>query len=211
MIARPEKSTGNIKAHSNGHQRPSSALEVLGTTTATEIDTSTQRGTQRSPTRGIHFHYHCGTIISHGALCEFLQLRRQIFRTNPMPSVSGLGGASTRRSGAVRRAAIGRCQPRRRWSLTDFPLEMAAEFSVRLLVHLLARGRPVMPGDHGPGGFLRAQEPWVESAASGERRSPSLSRRASSSWSSRMMMRQAASIGVPESTSSRARAAMRSW
>lgn len=38
-----------------------------------------------------------------------------------------------------------------------------------------------------------------------------LMRWASSSWSSRMMMRQAASMGVPWSTSSRARAAMRSW
>jgi hypothetical protein len=38
-----------------------------------------------------------------------------------------------------------------------------------------------------------------------------LMRRASSSWSSRMTMRQAASTGVPWSTSSRARAAMRSW
>ncbi len=42
-------------------------------------------------------------------------------------------------------------------------------------------------------------------------RSSSLMRWASSSWSSRMTMRQAASMGVPESTSSRARAAMRSW
>jgi hypothetical protein len=38
-----------------------------------------------------------------------------------------------------------------------------------------------------------------------------LMRWASSSWSSRTMMRQAASMGVPRSTSSRARAAMRSW
>ncbi|MET4670585.1 hypothetical protein ABID94_003467 [Streptomyces sp. PvR018] len=38
-----------------------------------------------------------------------------------------------------------------------------------------------------------------------------LMRWASSSWSSRITMRQAASIGVPPSTSSRARAAMRSW
>lgn len=45
--------------------------------------------------------------------------------------------------------------------------------------------------------------PWV--------RSCSLMRWASSSWSSRMTMRQAASMGVPWSTSSRARAAMRSW
>ncbi len=39
----------------------------------------------------------------------------------------------------------------------------------------------------------------------------SLRRRASSSWSSRMMMRQAASSGVPWSHSSRARDARRSW
>jgi len=38
-----------------------------------------------------------------------------------------------------------------------------------------------------------------------------LMRRASASWSSRMMMRHAASSGVPAATSSWARAAMRSW
>jgi hypothetical protein len=43
------------------------------------------------------------------------------------------------------------------------------------------------------------------------RRYSALMRWASSSWSSRMTMRQAASTGVPWSTSSRARAAMRSW
>ena len=43
------------------------------------------------------------------------------------------------------------------------------------------------------------------------RRSCSLMRRASSIWSSRMMMRQAASMGVPWSTRSRARMAIRSW
>jgi hypothetical protein len=48
-------------------------------------------------------------------------------------------------------------------------------------------------------------------ACGGLQRSSSLMRRASSSWSSRMTMRQAASTGVPWSTSSRARAAMRSW
>lgn len=42
-------------------------------------------------------------------------------------------------------------------------------------------------------------------------RSCSLMRWASSSWSSRTMIRQAASTAVPASTSSRARAAMRSW
>ncbi len=43
------------------------------------------------------------------------------------------------------------------------------------------------------------------------RRYSALMRCASSSWSSRMTMRHAASIGVPLSTSSRARAAIRSW
>ena len=43
------------------------------------------------------------------------------------------------------------------------------------------------------------------------RRCSALMRWASSSWSSRMTMRQAASMGVPWSTISRARAAMRSW
>jgi hypothetical protein len=51
--------------------------------------------------------------------------------------------------------------------------------------------------------FGCGRPPWV--------RSCSLMRWASSSWSSRMTMRQAASMGVPWSTSSRARAAMRSW
>ena len=48
-------------------------------------------------------------------------------------------------------------------------------------------------------------------ADSAARRYSALIRWASSSWSSRMMMRQAASMEVPWSTSSRARAAMRSW
>lgn len=46
---------------------------------------------------------------------------------------------------------------------------------------------------------------------SAARRYSALMRWASSSWSSRMTMRQASSIFVPRSTSSRARAAMRSW
>jgi hypothetical protein len=52
-----------------------------------------------------------------------------------------------------------------------------------------------------------AADGFSDSAA----RYSALMRRASSSWSSRMTMRQAASMGVPWSTSSRARAAMRSW
>ncbi len=60
----------------------------------------------------------------------------------------------------------------------------------------------------------RAQSGQVEDGDaddSAARRYSALMRWASSSWSSRMMMRQAASMGVPWSTSSRARAAMRSW
>lgn len=60
----------------------------------------------------------------------------------------------------------------------------------------------------------RATPPQSESgggADSAARRYSALRRWASSSWSSRMMMRQAASMGVPWSTSSRARAAMRNW
>ena len=61
------------------------------------------------------------------------------------------------------------------------------------------------------GAFPRAagQSPAVRWDAA--RRYSALMRWASSSWSSRMMMRQAASMGVPWSTSSLARAAMRSW
>lgn len=54
-----------------------------------------------------------------------------------------------------------------------------------------------------------APEPPADSLAT--RRYSALMRCASSSWSSRMTMRHAASIGVPLSTSSRARAAIRSW
>ena len=57
----------------------------------------------------------------------------------------------------------------------------------------------------------KSQAGVVGLADSAARRYPALMRWASSSWSSRMTMRQAASMGVPWSTSSRARAAMRSW
>ena len=60
----------------------------------------------------------------------------------------------------------------------------------------------------------RADSPQSEAGGASDavlRRYSALMRWASSSWSSRMMMRQAASMGVPWSTSSRARAAMRSW
>ena len=59
-----------------------------------------------------------------------------------------------------------------------------------------------------PGSSQGAAGGFADSAA---RRYSALMRWASSSWSSRMTMRQAASMGVPWSTSSRARAAMRSW
>jgi len=59
----------------------------------------------------------------------------------------------------------------------------------------------------GPSGQASAGGSW----RCWERRSCSLMRRASSSWSSRMMIRQAASMGVPWLTRSRARMAMRSW
>jgi len=59
----------------------------------------------------------------------------------------------------------------------------------------------------GPGPSQGTAGGFADSAA----RYSALMRRASSSWSSRMTMRQAASTGVPWSTSSRARAAMRSW
>ena len=64
-----------------------------------------------------------------------------------------------------------------------------------------------------PGGWRswRSQVAVVGFADSAARRYSALMRWASSSWSSRMTMRQAASMGVPWSTSSRARAAMRSW
>jgi hypothetical protein len=68
------------------------------------------------------------------------------------------------------------------------------------------RGRPGAPGD------ANLQAPGVRAACvQVSLRSSALSRSASSSWSSRMMMRQAASRAVPASTSSRARVAMRSW
>jgi hypothetical protein len=60
-------------------------------------------------------------------------------------------------------------------------------------------------------GSWLSQEAGAGFAGSAARRYSALMRWASSSWSSRMTMRQAASTGVPWSTSSRARAAMRSW
>jgi hypothetical protein len=60
-------------------------------------------------------------------------------------------------------------------------------------------------------GSWPSQEAGAGFSDSAARRYSALMRRASSSWSSRMTMRQAASTGVPWSTSSRARAAMRSW
>ena len=65
-----------------------------------------------------------------------------------------------------------------------------------------------LPGSCGSQPSQSAAVGFADSAA---RRYSALMRRASSSWSSRMTMRQAASTGVPWSTSSRARAAMRSW
>lgn len=63
-----------------------------------------------------------------------------------------------------------------------------------------------------PGSTARPyQAAAFEFADLAARRCSALMRWASSSWSSRTMMRQAASMGVPLSTSSRARAAMRSW
>lgn len=65
-----------------------------------------------------------------------------------------------------------------------------------------------------PASRLRVQEesePEPPADWPAARRYSALMRCASSSWSSRMTMRHAASIGVPLSTSSRARAAIRSW
>ncbi len=62
--------------------------------------------------------------------------------------------------------------------------------------------------------YRRTRSPQVAADgldAPAARRYSALMRWASSSWSSRMTIRHAASIGVPWSTSSRARAAMRSW
>lgn len=62
-----------------------------------------------------------------------------------------------------------------------------------------------------PAGPRRRIQLEVSGPSFAARRYSALMRCASSSWSSRMTMRQAASIGVPLSTSSRARAAIRSW
>ncbi len=69
------------------------------------------------------------------------------------------------------------------------------------------RGVPVGGQAHA----AAAQAVGGEVAEPAARRYSALIFCASSSWSSRTMIRQAASIGVPWSTSSRARAAMRSW
>ena len=63
----------------------------------------------------------------------------------------------------------------------------------------------------GATGLSPSQVAAVGFGDSAARRYSALMRWASSSWSSRITMRQAASMGVPWSTSSRARAAMRSW
>ncbi len=67
------------------------------------------------------------------------------------------------------------------------------------------------PSPHGTGRQVRPQPSALSTRPAGRLCSSSLIRRASWSWSSRMTMRQAASTGVPWSTSSRARAAMRNW
>ena len=101
-----------------------------------------------------------------------------------------------------------RCQPSgdRHWA--------GVRACLRASVHTLAVGRVLEDA----AGKLRAscgsgpsQEAGAGFSDSAVRRYSALMRRASSSWSSRMTMRQAASTGVPWSTSSRARAAMRSW
>ena len=71
--------------------------------------------------------------------------------------------------------------------------------------------RPTCVGTREALGAWPSQDEAVGFADSAARRYSALMRRASSSWSSRITMRQAASMGVPWSTSSRARAAMRSW
>jgi len=97
-------------------------------------------------------------------------------------------------------------------------LAVAEPGSVRVAAE--AAGAAFTPGRGGDGRGTGAQHPaaappsqaeaagFADSAA---RRYSALMRWASSSRSSRMTMRQAASTGVPWSTSSRARAAMRNW
>ncbi len=73
---------------------------------------------------------------------------------------------------------------------------------------------PDAPDEHDEQG-TRWRPAWRVPGQRGGRGSRAVSwalmRWASASWSSRMMMRQAASSGLPWSTSSRARAASRSW
>lgn len=88
--------------------------------------------------------------------------------------------------------------------------------SLRPLIRLTAARRGGRAGlrDIGDGKTWRVATTTDQAPVAGGdavRRYSALMRRASSSWSSRMMMRQAASMGVPWSTSSRARAAMRNW
>ncbi len=129
----------------------------LGTTTATEIDSSTGRATAGGELFGLR---RGAAEISRGD-GFFLFRREQIFASAGWSTPARGGRSST------------------------------------------------APGWVPPGLF--GQEPAGRSEPAPERRSSSLIRRASSSWSSRITMRQAASIGLPASTSSRARAAMRSW
>ncbi|MGY3685066.1 hypothetical protein ACVWXU_008689 [Streptomyces sp. TE33382] len=106
-------------------------------------------------------------------------------------------------------------RPARRGRRDFPPAERSAEHD-RISGSSPAAGPPEQNSRSMPGVCRWGRGHSSRAAASGygfevPRRYSALIRWASSSWSSRMTMRQADSIGVPWSTSSRARAAMRSW
>lgn len=125
--------------------------------------------------------------------------RRQLPRPFRKPSSRCTPPATCAKSGGDRLVQQHSSTPTpKTWAMENFP-PMTADAGA---------ARPYTLSIGGNDHALRQAAGALDASAA--RRCSALMRWASWSWSSRMMMRQAASMGVPWSTSSRARAAMRS-